>query len=112
MQIFRNNQSQLLVEEIMNNKTFWKQLQYQYSWNEMFEFVELTSYIVDNFRNQKFYFLQKWICENLVDDNLNIYHKCRLLGLLPKLVSSQNDEEPFDNNVRYLILFIYFIKCE
>lgn len=66
----------------------------------MYEFVELSSNVVDSFRNENFVFFQKWICENLMNNNLNIYHKCRLLGFLPKLVSSQIYTEPIDNNIR------------
>lgn len=84
----------------MKNVKYWEQLQNIFSWNEVYEFVELSSYLVENFRNEKCILVQKWICENIMENSLDIYHKCRLLGLLPKLVSNQNYNEMYDHNIR------------
>lgn len=84
----------------MNSEKFWDRFKNQFSWNEIFEFVELSSNLTDTFRNESMTFFQEWICDNLTDNNLNIYHKSRLLGLLPKLVSSQKYKEPLDYTVR------------
>lgn len=98
--MFRDGQGKLLIEKIVNSEQFCEQFKNQFSWNEIFEFVELSSNVIYTFRNESMTFFQKWICENLTDNNLNIYHKCRLLGLLPKLVSSQNYKEPLDYTIR------------
>lgn len=98
--IFRNNQGQLIIEQIINNLKYWEKCLQELSWNEIYEFVELSSNIVETFRNKNFICFQKWICSNLVNNNLNFYHKCRLLQFLPKLVSNTIYDEPFDKNIR------------
>jgi len=98
--IFRDGQGKLLIEKIVNSEKFCEQFKSQFSWNEIFEFVELSSNVIDTFRNESMTFFQKWICDNLTNNNLDIYHKCRLLGFLPKLVSSQNYKEPLDYTIR------------
>lgn len=97
---FRIHQGQLIIEKIVTNKIYWEQFQHTFSWSEMYEFVELSSNVVDSFRSENLGFFQKWVCENLMNDNLNMYHKCRLLGFLPKLVSCRIYTEPIDNNIR------------
>lgn len=79
-------------------------MQFKFSWNEIYEFIELSSYVVNTFRDQKLIFVQKWICENLTNDNLNIYYKFKLLEFLPKLISNQIYDEPIDYNIRYIII--------
>ncbi|XP_025192516.1 DNA-dependent protein kinase catalytic subunit-like [Melanaphis sacchari] len=96
----KNGQGKLLIEKIVNNRQFCEEFKKQFTWNELFEFVELSSNIVDHFRNENMQFFQRWICEHLTNNNLNIYHKCRLLGFLPKLVSNQNYKENLDCTIR------------
>lgn len=90
----------MIIEKIVNNINYWEQFQHTFSWNVIYEFVELSSNIINTFKSENFIFLRKWICENLLNNNLNIYHKCRLLGLLPKLISNQINEDSFDIDLR------------
>jgi len=98
--IFRDGHGKLLIEKIVHCEKFWDQFKNKFSWNEIFEFVELSSNLTDSFRNESMIFFQRWICDNLTNNNLNIYFKSRLLGLLPKLVSSKKYKEPLDYTVR------------
>lgn len=102
MYSFRYGKGQLIIENILNNIQYWEKFQSQFSWNEIYEFVKISSDVVNTFRNENFVFLQKWICNNLTNNNVNIYNKCRLLGFLPKLVSSQpmTDEDPSNINIK------------
>ncbi|XP_029343352.1 DNA-dependent protein kinase catalytic subunit isoform X2 [Acyrthosiphon pisum] len=100
----KDNQGKILIEKIVSSEKFCEQLKNEFSWNEIFEFVELSSNVIDTFRNESMTFFQKWICDNLTNSNLNIYHKCRLLGFLPKLVSSQNYKEPLDYTIRKCLI--------
>lgn len=93
----------MIIEKIVNNLKYWEQFQSRFSWNEIYDFVELSSNIIDKFRNENIIFFQKWICENLTNDSLIIYYKCKLLGLLPKLVSSETYNEPIDDDIRWAI---------
>lgn len=107
--MFRDGQGKLLIEKIVNSGKICEQLKNQFTWNDVFEFVELSSNFIDTFRNESMIFFQRWIIEHLTDNNLNIYHKCRLLGFLPKLVSRQNYKEPLDNIIRYYHFNFQFI---
>ncbi|XP_060849991.1 DNA-dependent protein kinase catalytic subunit-like isoform X3 [Rhopalosiphum padi] len=97
-------QGKLLIEKIVNNRQFCEQFKNKFSWNEIFEFVELSSNVIDTFRYESMTFFQQWICEHLTNNNLNIYHKCRLLGFLPKLVSNQHFKESLDCTIRKCLI--------
>lgn len=84
----------------MYNIKYWEQIENTFSWNDIYEFVELSSNVMNTFRNEKLIFLQKWICNNLTNNNLNIYQKSKLLELLPKLLSTQIYNEPLDHIIR------------
>ncbi|XP_050441863.1 DNA-dependent protein kinase catalytic subunit-like isoform X2 [Adelges cooleyi] len=97
--------AQSLIEKVINNEKYWLQLKDQLSWDEIFELVQLSSLLVDNFRNEKFAFFQNWVCEQITNNKLNVYQKCQLLGLLPQLVSKQTCIiEPFDNVIRKCLM--------
>lgn len=101
--LFKCSQGQLIIENIVNNIQYWEKFYSQFSWNEIYEFVEISSDVLDTFRKEKLVILQNWICENLTNNNLNIYDKCRLLGFLPKLVLSQyslTNKDPSDINIK------------
>ncbi|KAE9538879.1 hypothetical protein AGLY_005461 [Aphis glycines] len=100
----KDDQAKLLIEKIVKSNQFCEQLKNTFSWNETFEFVELSSNVIDTFRNESMIFFQLWICEQLTDNNLSIYHKCRLLGFLPKLVSNQIYKESLDCTIRKCLI--------
>ncbi|CAH1737387.1 unnamed protein product [Aphis gossypii] len=100
----KDDQAKLLIEKIVKSNQFCEQLKNMFSWNEIYEFVELSSNVIDTFRNESMIFFQLWICEQLTDNNLSIYHKCRLLGFLPKLVSNQIYKESLDCTIRKCLI--------